>query len=177
MDETEPKPMTDADVVVPPGGVEFQPAEPMKGAGAGFEPASGSNLPVKTDGGESAPVGNVAKQAQDNVAKQAQDKAYAFVGQGKERAAGALEQVTKALNDAAAQVDEKVGEQYGQYARTAAGSVQQFAEQIRAKDPEELVDDARRLVRRSPGVAIGAAAALGFVVARLASAGIDQRNA
>lgn len=167
MAENEPTPMTDADTVPPSADAAFEPAKPLKDQGAGFEPATGS-LPATTSG-DTAPAAPLAKQATD--------RAYAFVGQGKERATDALDQLTKALTDAADQVDEKVGAQYGQYARTAAGNVQQFAEQIRAKDPEDLVDDARAFIRKSPGVAIGAAAALGFVVARLVSSGIDQRNA
>jgi hypothetical protein len=39
-----------------------------------------------------------------------------------------------------------------------------------------LFNDARELVKRSPAVAIGAAAALGFVVARLARSGIAESS-
>ena len=46
----------------------------------------------------------------------------------------------------------------------------------RAKDVDAIADDARALVRKSPGMVIGAAAAVGFVVARLLSAGLDQRD-
>ena len=46
----------------------------------------------------------------------------------------------------------------------------------RSKSVDDLLDSARELVRKSPGVAIGAAAAVGFVVARLLTAGLDQRD-
>jgi len=39
-----------------------------------------------------------------------------------------------------------------------------------------LFADARELVKKSPAVAIGAAAALGFVVARLARSGIPDNS-
>ena len=41
---------------------------------------------------------------------------------------------------------------------------------------DEIVEGVREFVRKSPAVAIGAAAALGFVVARLFTAGLDQRG-
>ena len=85
--------------------------------------------------------------------------------------------MSQALNDAATQVDEKLGAQYGQYARSAATQVQGFADTVRNKDVDELLDDARAFVRASPAVAIGVAAALGFAVARLFQAGVDDTRA
>ena len=71
------------------------------------------------------------------------------------------------VEDNAATIDEKVGPKYGEYARTAARSMQGAAEKIDAKDLGELGDDAKEFVRKSPGVAVAVAAAVGFVVARL----------
>ena len=102
--------------------------------------------------------------------------ARGYADEGKARAGEALGQVSQLLNDAATQVDEKIGAQYGQYARSAAGQVQTFADQLNAKSVDELVDDVRALVRKSPAVAIGAAAAVGFVVARVLSAGLDTTD-
>ena len=118
-----------------------------------------------------------AKQAiKDGASKysaQAADKARTFAEDGKARASGALEQIAQLLTDAAGQVDEKLGSQYGGYARNAADSVSGFADQVKAKDIDELFDDARELVRKSPAIAVGAAAAVGFVVARLVQSGVD----
>ena len=80
------------------------------------------------------------------------------------------------LNDAAAQVDEKLGAQYGQYARVAADRVQGFSSAIDDKSVDDLIADARELVRKSPAVAVGVAAGVGFVVARLLTAGLDQQG-
>ena len=118
-----------------------------------------------------------ADALKDGVSKygaQAADKARAFADTGKARATGALDQLSQMLHDAAGQVDEKLGSQYGDYARTAAGQVASFADQLKAKDVDSIVDDARDYVRKSPGVAVGIAAALGFVVARLVQSGIDS---
>ena len=122
----------------------------------------------------------VSDTLKDNATRygaQAADKAREFADTGKQRATGALDQLSQMLHDAAAQVDERLGAQYGEYARTAAGQVSGFADQLKAKDVDALVDDARDYVRKSPAVAIGIAAAVGFVVARLVQSGVDSGRA
>jgi len=130
-----------------------------------------SSTGAKVDEAKSAIRDNAGK-----VTQQASEKVRAFAEQGKERAGGALDQLSQLLTDAASQVDEKLGAQYGNYARQVATSVHGFSDQVLSKDVDDLVDDARALVRRSPGVAIGAAAAIGFVLARLIQAGLDEQR-
>jgi ElaB/YqjD/DUF883 family membrane-anchored ribosome-binding protein len=177
------KPMTDKDVAPaladPFAATDgLQPADPLKG--------------TKTDGGDpfTSPAGSSSGQdnqesasprqtISDNVTKlkgEAGDRARTFADQGKAKATGALDQLVSMLNDAAGQVDEKLGAQYGQYARSAADQVQGFSSSLNDRTVEELLDDARGLVRKSPAAAIGVAAAVGFVAARLLSAGFDQRD-
>ena len=177
MDDDELKPMTDGETGAS-AAPRFEPDAPAKDA----EPQAA--LPAPEPKTELPPlptsVAEAKQQAKDGAGRltqQAGDKARSFVDQGKERATGALEQLSKMLTDAADQVDEKLGGQYGKYARDAADTVQGYADQLRDKPSDDLVEEARVLVRKSPGVAIGAAAALGFVVARLVSAGLDQRDA
>jgi hypothetical protein len=102
---------------------------------------------------------------------QASDKARDYAGQGVTRATDALDEAAKFLQDTARTVEEKLGPQYGRYGFSAADSVSGFADQLRGKDMDELVEDLRGFVRKSPAVAIGAAVGLGFVLARLAKAG------
>nr|GFD60014.1 hypothetical protein [Tanacetum cinerariifolium] len=78
---------------------------------------------------------------------------------GKDKASGALDQLSQLLTDAAGQVDDKLGAQYGEYARTAASTVSGFAEQVKGKDVDALIDEARGYIRKSPAVAVGIAAA------------------
>ena len=162
------RPMNDADVGAPPSDTSFQPAVPLKNAGVEFEAeggATGSNVRQQlTDG-----VGNIQAQAGD--------KAREFAKLGQDRAAGALEQLATMLTDAADQVDAKLGAQYGGYARNAADTVQKFSGQVKDQDFDQLLDQGRELVRKSPAVAIGAAAAVGFVLARLVQSGIDADRA
>ena len=183
MDDSDLKPMTDGDIT-PPADTRFEPAAPLKDTGTEFKAAAPTGA-GETQAQAPSPalptsLADARQQAKDGAGRltgQASDKALMFADQGKERASGALEQLSQMLTDAAGQVDAKVGEQYGQYARTAAGTVQGYADRLREKKVDDLLDDARALVRQSPGVAIGAAAAVGFVVARLVSSGLDQRDA
>ncbi len=102
---------------------------------------------------------------------QATDKARDYAGQGVGKATDALDEAARVLEDTARTIEEKLGPQYGRYGFSAAESVSGFAEQLRGKEVDELVDDVRDFVRKSPAVAIGAAVGLGFVLARLAKAG------
>ncbi len=168
------QPISDGDITPPPADANFTPAAPLKDAGVDFSPEGGA-------GSDTGSTVAGAKQAlRDNVAKgreQAADKARLFAEDGKAKASDALGQLSQLLRDAAQQVDDKLGEQYGQYARGAADRVQGFTSAIDEKSVDDLLADARDLVRKSPAAAVGVAAGVGFVVARLLSAGLDQRDA
>lgn len=106
--------------------------------------------------GEAKAMGEDAKQ---RGAKLAQD--------GKSRASDGLAALGKTVSDNATLIDEKLGVQYGDYARTAARTMQETAAKLDSKDFAELGDDAREFVRNSPGAAIGIAAVAGFFIAKL----------
>ena len=110
------------------------------------------------------------------VKTQGYDQARAYAVQGKDRATGALDDLLRMINDAADQVDAKLGNQYGDYARQAASGIANFNDALKGKDVDDLFSDARHLIARAPAVAVGTAAALGFVVARLARAGLDEQG-
>jgi ElaB/YqjD/DUF883 family membrane-anchored ribosome-binding protein len=113
----------------------------------------------------------------ERLANQAGDKARGLVGQGLERTSEALANVAKMVGDTAAGIDERLGSEYGDYARRAAGSIENVANAIAEKDPEELIEDTREFVRNSPGIAMAGAAVIGFVVARLVKSGLSaSRN-
>ena len=144
------------------------PAIPLTEAGADFtaEPttkASGAMQALRDGAGQ--------------LGKQATDRARTYAEDGKERAGGVLDEFAKLMGDAAPTVDEKLGEQYGKYARSAADQLSGFAETLRTRDVDDLVADARDFVKKSPVVAIGAAAAIGFALARLVKSGLDADKA
>ncbi|WP_394652561.1 hypothetical protein [uncultured Sphingomonas sp.] len=118
----------------------------------------------------------LVKDEAGKLTGQAGEKLRALADDGKARATGALDELAKTIEDTAATIDEKVGPQFGGYARSASGAVTSFADTLRNKEIDDLLDDARDFVRKSPGVAIGAAAAVGFVLARLVQSGIDANR-
>jgi ElaB/YqjD/DUF883 family membrane-anchored ribosome-binding protein len=107
----------------------------------------------------------------DEIRTKATEGAKAAAVKGKDRATEAVGSIGKLIRDSAATIDENVGKQYGDYARGAAETVEGFANKLEAKDVEEILEDARQFVRKSPAVAVGAAAAIGFVLARLVRSG------
>lgn len=112
----------------------------------------------------------------DEFRGQASDKARDLAQTGKDRATAALDSLVQTVEDAASDIDEKLGSQYGDYARRAAEYIGNFSDSFRDKDIDDLFTDARELVKKSPAVAVGAAAVLGFVVARLARSGMPDRS-
>jgi ElaB/YqjD/DUF883 family membrane-anchored ribosome-binding protein len=112
-------------------------------------------------------------QSEDWVAEaraygdQAKGKANELATDGKGRLAEALGALGRAVFDTAPTVDDKLGAKYGDYARSASRSLQDASTRLDAKTVEEISEDARELVRKSPGLAVGIAAVGGFLLARL----------
>ena len=101
------------------------------------------------------------------LAGQAGDRARDLARQGKDKAAGGLESLARVIDDSAVTVDDKLGKQYGDFARSAAATVAGLAGTLEQKDLDELVEATREFVKKSPAVAIGSAAVVGFMLARL----------
>ena len=114
------------------------------------------------------------RDGREQLSSQAGERARGFVTQGLERTSEALANVSKMIGDTAGGIDERLGEEYGEYARRAAGSIENVANQIASKDPDELIEDTRNFVRNSPGMALAGAAVVGFVVARLFKTGLAR---
>jgi hypothetical protein len=110
----------------------------------------------------------------DKLSEQAAGKARDFVGQGIERSAEAIANVSKLVGDTASGLDDRLGEDYGDYARRAAESLENAANKLASKDPDELIDDTREFIRKSPGVALAGAAIVGFALARLVKSGLSR---
>ena len=101
-------------------------------------------------------------------------KAKSVANEGKAKTGDAIGNLSKLIENSARTIDDNAGEKYGDYARSAADAVASFAEKLNAKDVDDIVEDARGFVKKSPAVAVGAAAAIGFVVARLIKSGMDK---
>ena len=112
------------------------------------------------------------RSGREQIASQAGEKARGLVTQGLERTAEALANVSRMVGDTADGIEERLGPEYGDYARRAAGSIENVANTIAEKNPDELIEDTRNFVRNSPGIALAGAAVVGFVVARLIKSGL-----
>lgn len=170
--------MADAKTPKSTGGeqVAFE-ADPKLEATAGGTGPAAINFEAADDLGESR--SGATRKLKDEASKlgtQAADRARAFAGENKERATNALDEVAKMFEGAALDVDARLGEQYGKYARSAAQGISNFAESLRGKEVDDLFNDATELVKKSPVIAVGAAAAVGFVVARLIKSGVDAAS-
>jgi ElaB/YqjD/DUF883 family membrane-anchored ribosome-binding protein len=116
------------------------------------------------------------RDGREQLSTQAGEKARGLVTQGLERTSEALANVSKMIGDTAGGIDERLGSEYGDYARRAAGAIEDAANSIASKDPDELIDDTRNFVRNSPGVALAGAAVVGFVLARLLKTGMASED-
>ena len=132
----------------------------------------GSSSSGSSEGG----LGDRLRSGRERLISEGGERARGLVGQGLERSAEALASVGRTIGDTAQGIDERLGSEYGDYARRAASAIENAANTIASKDPDELIDDARTFVRNSPGVALAGAAVVGFVVARLVKSGLSTNN-
>ncbi|MGA9582846.1 MAG: hypothetical protein WBR13_12850 [Allosphingosinicella sp.] len=142
---------------------------------------TGGDVPAKTGTGtgglaSDAPVGEQIKGQIYNLRDQAGGKVREFADTGKTRATDMLEELSRVVADTADSIDERLGNNYGEYARKAADGVSGFADSLRGKEVDELYDNVRSAVRKSPGLAIGIAAVVGFTLVRLVKAGLPEEN-
>jgi ElaB/YqjD/DUF883 family membrane-anchored ribosome-binding protein len=127
-------------------------------------------------GGSSGATDKLVSQVKEQVVNlrgQATDKLRGFADDGKGRATTLLDDVASIIEDAARSIDERLGGEYGGYAHSASEAVSSFAGKIRDKSVDDLVDDTRDIVRKSPAVAIAAAAVVGFALMRVVRTGLD----
>jgi hypothetical protein len=125
------------------------------------------------DGGVSG--GTIVEKLRSSTGKvsgQAAEKARGFVGQGLERSSEAIANASRLVGDTATGIDERLGQEFGDYARRAASTMESLANNLATKDPDELIGDTRDFVRRSPGIALAGAAVVGFALARLVKGGL-----
>jgi ElaB/YqjD/DUF883 family membrane-anchored ribosome-binding protein len=104
------------------------------------------------------------------------DRAREFATGGKTRATDALEELSRVFADTADTIDERMGRDYGEYARKASDAVSGFADTLRNKEVDDLYEDVTNAVRKSPGIAIGVAAVVGFALARVVKVGLDSSS-
>ncbi len=157
-----------------------RPAAPIK-SGASRKPARASATQAEVKQNFAATRDSVSKLASEKTAQLKSDaarmtedagaRAKVMARDGKDKAAGAIASLAKYIDDSASSVDDRLGDQYGEYARTAAASIASLAATVEKQDVDELIDNTREFVRKSPAIAIGGAAVVGFIMARMLRGG------
>lgn len=146
--------------------------------GGGTSMSSNQGTGQDNDGGGNG-AGGVVEQLRGQATAlrdQAGGRVREFAEGGKTRASDALDELSRVVGDTAGTIDEKLGGEYGEYARKAADAVSGFADTLRRKDVDELYDNVRDAVRKSPGIAIGVAAIVGFTLVRLIKSGMPEET-
>jgi len=141
---------------------------------AGASGRSATTLAPKRTSDEDSKLADRLRRGTENISNQAGEKARGLVGQGLERSAEALGNVAKLVGDTAPGIEERLGPDYGDFARRTASAIENAANAIAEKDPDELIEDTREFVRNSPGIALAGAAVVGFVLARLFKTGLAK---
>jgi ElaB/YqjD/DUF883 family membrane-anchored ribosome-binding protein len=149
-------------------------------SGGGFVAKGGGNDTGGTSGrgggGGSLSTDKIVGQVREQVSSlrdQATDKARGFAEGGKDRTTQLLDDLSEIIHDAARSIDDRLGDQYGEYAHRAGDAVAGLAGNLREKSLEDLVEGTRSVVRKSPAVTVGTAALLGFVLVRLVKSGLE----
>lgn len=108
-----------------------------------------------------------ARERGDDWTADAKTKATELAYEGKARATEAISSLGRVVGDNAAALDDRFGTQYGDYARSASKTLQDTASKLEQKSVEQIGEDAREFVRKSPAAAVGLAALAGFLLARI----------
>jgi len=144
--------------------------------GASAEDGSSGGF-VARGGNGGGTTERLVSQVRDQVSSlrgQAGDKLRSFADDGKGRATTLLDDIAGIIEDAAQSIDERLGDDYGDYAHRASTAVSGFAERVRDRSVDDIIDDTRDIVRRSPAVAVAAAAVIGFALMRVVRTGLEQ---
>jgi len=108
-----------------------------------------------------------AKVRGEEWSTEAKTKAGELAEDGKHKASEALTGLSRVINENAPAIDEKLGAKYGDYARNASAALHENAQKLEEKSFDDLAEDSREAIRKSPAVAVGLAAVVGFFFARM----------
>lgn len=142
---------------------------------AALEEAKAGAAALKAEGKERAAAyrGQAKGKGDDWVAEaktygaDAKVKSKELATEGKVKTSEGLRSLSRSISDNAHQVDEKLGAKYGDYARSASSALNDYAAKLDQKSVDDLVEDGRTFVRKSPGTAVGLAAVAGFMLSRI----------
>jgi ElaB/YqjD/DUF883 family membrane-anchored ribosome-binding protein len=149
------------------------------GRSGGASGSGGGGSAIGGSSGGGAGADKIVSQVRDQVYSlrdQATEKARTYAEGGKDRTTQLLDDIAEIIHDAARSIDDRLGDQYGEYAHKAGDAVQGLAGNLRDKNLEDLLEGTRSIVRKSPAVTVGTAALLGFVLVRLVKSGLEGES-
>lgn len=120
----------------------------------------------------SAAAEKVSAMIPDTMTGKARDVAIDV----KDKASDAVQSLARIISDSAGAIDDNVGPKYGDYARSAAQSVNEAAERLRAKPVDEIAEDTREFVRTKPAAALGIAAVASLILAKIFGSVFGKRR-
>ena len=144
-------------------------------SGGGSSSSPAFKFDQKDGGGSDS--GGFAGQVKEQISKltdQAGERARGFADDGKRQATDFLKTIADIVGDAASSVEEKLGGQYAGVGHRASDSIQSLAGRLDQRSVDDLMQDARSFVQKSPAIAVGIAAVVGFAVARVLRSSISE---
>jgi|GEM_PF-965478 len=137
----------------------------------------GSAFQFDKDGGGGNRASGIAGAVKDQLStltSQAGERARGLADDGKTQATTFLQTIAQVVADAAGSVEDRLGSQYAGFGQRASSSINSLASSLDERSVDDLIDDARSFVQRSPAVAIGVAALVGFAVARVVRSSVAE---
>jgi len=140
---------------------------PQGASGGGTPSGAGHSSQTQTDmGAKAQDVVEQTQQKAGEVVDQAKQQVTSQLSTQKDRAADSLGTVADALRQSGKHLRDNDQHGIAQYADKAAERVEQFTDQLRGKDVQEIVRDVEHYARQQPAVVLGGAFVLGLLGAR-----------
>lgn len=120
-----------------------------------------------------AKAGQASQQAKAEVeeaAQEAKTKTREQLEQQESRAADTMEKVADVTQTAAQQLAERNETTLSQYVSEISDGISKLSNNLKHKNPDELIQQASRLARNNPGLFLLGSVALGFGLSRIAKA-------
>ena len=103
---------------------------------------------------------------QKGIVDRVKDQAAAQLSSQKERATESLGSVATAIRQSSQPLRDNNQEMLASYANKAADRLEQFSRQLRERDLNGLMNEAKQFARRQPVIFVGAAFAVGVLAMR-----------
>lgn len=129
------------------------------------QPDFGDGVSESVFGQDSGAGGATLRNQASSLRDQASDKLRSFADLGKDQVTNTLDGLVDAAREIADKFSDKAGP-FGSFAHQAVDTLEGWAGTVKDKSIEDLIDDGRDFVRRSPVAAVAISVAAGFALSR-----------